>query len=136
MAVSARWRLRYRRFEVSGLKVVQSWLGYRMKKAGGQEILAARRYPTWNRLDNAVMSAEVSGKLLSVSNQRRQWRPELAKTLDKVVAGRCFTAAELPTPKPEERKAPDKVSTRGAAAIGGIPVKKMMTLKGKREIAQ
>ena len=27
-------------FEVSGLKVVQSWLGYRMKKARRQEILA------------------------------------------------------------------------------------------------
>lgn len=39
--------------------------------------------------------------------------PELEKALDTVVAGPCFTAAELPTPKPEERKAPGSVSTAG-----------------------
>ncbi len=40
--------------------------------------------------------------------------PEVEKVLDKVVAGTCFTAAELPTPKPEEREAPGSVSAEGA----------------------
>jgi hypothetical protein len=41
--------------------------------------------------------------------------PELAVVLDKVVSGACFTAAELPTPSPEERKAPG-----AAGAAGGL----------------
>lgn len=40
--------------------------------------------------------------------------PELEKALDKVVAGPCFTATELPMPRPEERKAPGSVSPAGA----------------------
>jgi hypothetical protein len=40
--------------------------------------------------------------------------PDLEKALDKAVAGPCFTAAELPPPKPEERKAPGSVDAKGA----------------------
>lgn len=97
-------------FEVSGLKVVQSWLGYRMKKRAGKKSssLDDIRPERWT----ARMSDELL-ELLWVLEATLAMEPELEKALDKVVAGPCFTAAELPTPKPEERKAPGSVSAAG-----------------------
>ena len=98
-------------FEVSGLKVVQSWLGYRMKKRAGKKSspLDDIRPERWT----ARMSDEFL-ELLWVLESTLAMEPELEKALDKVVAGPCFTAAELPTPKPEERKAPGSVGATGA----------------------
>lgn len=97
-------------FEVSGLKVVQSWLGYRMKKRAGKKSspLDEIRPERWT----ARMSDELL-ELLWVLDATLAMEPELEKLLDNVVAGACFTAAELPTPKSEERNAPGKVSTAG-----------------------
>jgi predicted helicase len=97
-------------FEVSGLKVVQSWLGYRMKKRAGKKSspLDDIRPERWT----ARMSDEFL-ELLWVLESTLATEPELEKTLGKVVAGPCFTAAELPTPQPEERKAPGSVSATG-----------------------
>ena len=98
-------------FDVSGLKVVQSWLGYRMKKRAGKKSspLDDIRPERWT----ARMSDEFL-ELLGVVESTLAMEPALEKTLDKVVAGPCFTAAELPMPKPEERKAPGSVSATGA----------------------
>ena len=52
-------------------------------------------------------------ELLWVLESTLAMEPALEKALDKVVAGPCFTAAELPTPKPEERKAPGSASATG-----------------------
>lgn len=107
-------------FEVSGLKVVQSWLGYRMKKRAGKKSSALDdiRPERWT----ARMSDELL-ELLWVLEATLAMEPELEKALDKVVAGPCFTAAELPTPKPEERKAPGSVSTAGGLlGLMGIQV--------------
>jgi hypothetical protein len=97
-------------FEVSGLKVVHSWLGYRMKKRAGKKSspLDDIRPEHWT----ARMSDELL-ELLWVLEATLAMEPELEKLLDKVVAGPCFTAAELPTPTPEERKAPGSVSAAG-----------------------
>ncbi len=97
-------------FEVSGLKVVQSWLGYRMKKRAGKKSspLDDIRPESWT----ARMSEELL-ELLWVLQATLAMEPELETALDKVVAGPCFTAAELPTPKPQERKAPGTVSPAG-----------------------
>ncbi|MCJ8519079.1 hypothetical protein ABID21_002212 [Pseudorhizobium tarimense] len=99
-------------FEVSGLKVVQSWLGYRMKKRAGKKSspLDDIRPERWT----ARMSDELL-ELLWVLEATLAMEPELEKALDDVAAGPCFTEAELPTPKPEERKAPGTVS-----AVGGL----------------
>jgi hypothetical protein len=60
-------------------------------------------------------------ELLWVLESTLAMEPELAKALDKVMAGPCFTAAELPTPQPEERKAPGSVGAAGALlALMGI----------------
>lgn len=101
-------------FEVSGLKVVQSWLGYRMKKRAGKKSspLDDIRPERWT----ARMSDEFL-ELLWVLESTLAMEPELEKALDKVVAGPCFTAAELPTPKPEERRAPGTVSDAGGLLI-------------------
>lgn len=92
-------------FEVSGLKVVQSWLGYRMKKRAGKKSspLDDIRPERWT----ARMSDELL-ELLWVLEATIAMEPELDNAFDKVVAGPCFAASELPQPKPEERKAPSK----------------------------
>ena len=41
--------------------------------------------------------------------------PDLERVVDTVVAGPCFTAAELPQPEPWERKAP-----RAKSGAGGL----------------
>ena len=97
-------------FEVSGLKVVQSWLGYRMKKRAGRKSspLDDIRPEGWT----ARMSDEFL-ELLWVLELTLAMAPAMEKVLDKVVSGPCFTVVELPMPKPEERKAPGSVSDAG-----------------------
>ena len=97
-------------FEVSGLKVVQSWLGYRMKKRAGKKSspLDDVRPKHWT----ARMSDELL-ELLWVLEATLAMEPELEKALDKIASGPCFTAAELPTPKPDERKAPGTIKAAG-----------------------
>ncbi|MCG6122325.1 MAG: N-6 DNA methylase [Microvirga sp.] len=90
-------------FEVSSLKVVQSWLGYRMKKRAGKKSspLDDIRPERWT----ARMSDEFL-ELLWVLEGTLAMEPDLEKILDKVLAGACFTATELPTPTEAERCAP------------------------------
>ena len=97
-------------FEVSGLKVVQSWLDYRMKKRAGKKSspLDDIRPERWT----ARMSDELL-ELLWVLESTLAMEPELEKVLDKIVGGPCFSAADLPTPTPEERKAPGTSSAAG-----------------------
>lgn len=97
-------------FEVSGLKVVQSWLGYRMKKRAGKKSspLDDIRPEHWT----ARMSDEFV-ELLWVLEATLDMEPDLAAALDKIVAGPCFVASELPQPTAQERKAPGATSTTG-----------------------
>jgi hypothetical protein len=90
-------------FEVSGLKVVQSWLRYRMKKGAGKKSsplddIRPERWPsqfTTELLELLwVLEATVAGY------------PEQSKLLDAVVAGKCFNAGEMPPVPGEARKAP------------------------------
>ncbi len=94
-------------FEVSGLKVVQSWLGYRMKKRAGKKSspLDDIRPERWT----ARMSDEFL-ELLWVLEATLAMEPELEAALDKVMTGPCFTANDLPVPSLEERKAPGAVA--------------------------
>ncbi len=90
-------------FEVSGLKVVKSWLGYRMKKRSGKKSspLDDIRPERWT----PKMTDEFL-ELLWVLEETLNMEPQLSKVLDAVVAGECFKADELPTPTEEERKPP------------------------------
>jgi hypothetical protein len=97
-------------FEVSGLKVVQSWLGYRMKKRAGKKSspLDEIRPELWT----ARMSDEFL-ELLWVLEATLAMEPDLAAALDKVVSGPCFAASDLPVPTPGEQKAPGAVNAAG-----------------------
>ena len=90
-------------FEVSGLKIVQSWLGYRMKKRKGKKSspLDEIRPNRWT----ARMSDELL-ELLWVLEATIALEPQLERALNAVVSGPCFSTAELPTPEPWERQAP------------------------------
>jgi hypothetical protein len=97
-------------FEVSGLKVVQSWLGYRMKKRAGKKSspLDDIRPERWT----ARMSDELL-ELLWVLEATLDMEPDLSTALDKVVAGPCFVTSDLPQPTAQERKAPGAAATTG-----------------------
>lgn len=102
-------------FEVSGLEVVSSWLGYRMKKRAGKKSspLDDIRPEKWT----PAMSDELL-ELLWVIEATLDMEPDLKAILDEVVAGECFNESELPTPKPEERLEPGKETTAGGLLVG------------------
>jgi hypothetical protein len=90
-------------FEVSGLKVVQSWLRYRMRDGAGRTSspLDEIRPQRWPR----EFTTELL-EVLWVLEATVESFPDQARLLDSIVAGRCFTAAELPPVPPEARLVP------------------------------
>ena len=91
-------------FNVSGLKVVQSWLNYRMKKGAGKKSspLDDIRPERWT----SKFTTELL-ELLWVLEATIAIYPEQAKLLKAVVAGECFQAEELPE-VPETMRKPAK----------------------------
>jgi hypothetical protein len=90
-------------FEVSGLKVVQSWLKYRMKKGGGKKSspLDYVRPERW--------TGELTTELLEVLwvlEATVEGYPEQAALLAAVIRGPCFRADELPAVPDDARKPP------------------------------
>ena len=97
-------------FEVSGLKVVQSWLGYRTKKRAGKTSspLDDIRPERWTpRMTDELL------ELLWVLEATLAMEPKLSATLDKIVAGQCFAASELPMATAAERLPPVPLSETG-----------------------
>jgi hypothetical protein len=90
-------------FEVSGLKVVQSWLRYRMKKGAGKKSspLDEIRPERWT----SEYTTELL-ELLWVLEATIEGYPEQAPLLEAVIAGPCFRAAEFPSVPEEARKPP------------------------------
>ena len=95
-------------FEVSGLLVVQSWLGYRMKKRAGRKSspLDNIRPERWT----ARMTEELL-ELLWVLEATLDMESELESALDRVVASPCFGASELPAPSEAQRKPPEPIAS-------------------------
>jgi hypothetical protein len=88
-------------FEVSGLKVVDSWLGYRMREPRGRvtselnEILPI----AWDhRMTDELL------ELLWTLERIVALEPQLENALARVVASECFVASELPSPAEIERR--------------------------------
>lgn len=98
-------------FEVSGMKVVQSWLGYRMKTRRGRKSseLDDIRPKSWT----PAMSDEFL-ELLWVLEATLDMEPNLEKLLDEVVAGSCFKGSELPMPSPEQKNGLKSVAGPGS----------------------
>jgi hypothetical protein len=99
-------------FEVSGLKVVQSWLGYRMKNPKGKKS---------SPLDDIVperWTAQLTNELLEllwVLEATLELYGKQAVLLDEVLESPLLSSNELPAVPDELRMAP-KTKAKGAAA--------------------
>jgi hypothetical protein len=90
-------------FEVSGLKVVQSWLKYRMKNGAGRKSspLDDIRAVRWT----SAFTTELL-ELLWVLEATAVLYPEQERLLKAVVEGACFQADDLPIVPDDRRKPP------------------------------
>jgi hypothetical protein len=88
-------------FEVSGLKVLQSWLGYRMVNRKGRKSspLDDIRPERWTFTDELLRVTAILQHTVDVT-------PRAAELLAAVVAGPLIDPATLPTPTDAERTAP------------------------------
>ena len=93
-------------FEVSGLKVVQSYLKYRMKKGAGKKSspLDDIRPTRWT----SQFTTELL-ELLWVLEETVKSYPEQKTLLEAVITSDCFQADELP-PVPDEMRKPPRSS--------------------------
>lgn len=98
-------------FEVSGLKVVQSWLKYRMKKSSGKKSspLDDIRPEHWT----SQFTSELL-ELLWVLEATVNGYSEQAELLDTVIEGACFQAGELPRVPDQMRKPPSTRPVNGS----------------------
>ncbi|MBI4505360.1 MAG: DNA methyltransferase, partial [Chloroflexi bacterium] len=103
-------------FEVSGLKVVQSWLRYRMKRGAGKKSspLDDIRPERWT----SEFTTELL-ELLWVLEATIAGYPEQAKLLEAVIAGPCFRADELP-PVPDKMRHPPAAPPSGRIVLAGL----------------
>ena len=95
-------------FEVSGLKVVQSWLKYRMKKGAG------KKSSPLDDIRPARWTSQFTTELLELLwglEETVKCYPEQEKLLEAVVASDCFQADKLPTVPDEMRKPPSSSGT-------------------------
>lgn len=99
-------------FEVSGLKVVQSWLGYRMRNRSGRKSspLDNIRPERWT----SEYTLELL-RLLWILEYTLKEYPALGRLLTKITAGKTLTAAQLPNMAHPCRKAPLIAKTRRPA---------------------
>jgi Type ISP C-terminal specificity domain/N-6 DNA Methylase len=98
-------------FEVSGLKVAQSWLHYRMKKGAG------KKSSPLDDIHPECWTSQFTTELLEllwVLEATVEGYPKQAKLLEAVVSGPCFQAEELPSVPEEARKPPPAPPDRGS----------------------
>jgi len=88
-------------FEVSGLKVLSSWLGYRMAQRKGKKAgpLSEIRPRSWVFTDELLC-------LISILQHTIDMTPTAAQLLDEIVSGPLLLATDLPQPTDAERKPP------------------------------
>ena len=94
-------------FDVSGLKVVQSWLKYRMRKGAGRKssTLDDIRPARWT----SVFTTELL-ELLWVLEATVALYPEQERLLNAVADGACFQDGDLP-PVPNHKRRPPRATT-------------------------
>ncbi|MYG94621.1 MAG: N-6 DNA methylase [Acidimicrobiia bacterium] len=86
-------------FEVSGLKVLRSWLGYRMKNRKGKKSspLDDIRPTRWTQTDELL-------RLLAILEHTIEVTPTAATLLDEILANTLIPATDLPKPTSDQRK--------------------------------
>lgn len=90
-------------YEISGLKVLQSWLGYRMQKPKGKKSSALDkiRPQKWSNEMNKNLH-----ELIWILEATLNMEPDLENILQSVVESECFNANELPKPLESQKKPP------------------------------
>ena len=93
-------------FEVSGLKILDSWLGFRMQDRQGKKSSALDnvRPPRWTQTDELLL-------VLSIIEHTVEATPKAEDLLERIVSGPLIPAEDLPSPASAEHKAPKQ---RGA----------------------
>ena len=88
-------------FEVSGLRVLRSWLAYRMKTRKGRKssLLDDIRPTRWTQTNELLL-------LLSIIEHTIEVTPKAANLLAQIVKGPLIPAKDLPTPTSANRKPP------------------------------
>jgi hypothetical protein len=88
-------------FEVSGFKVLKSWLGYRMLEGKGRQSsdLDRIRPEFWNKTPELL-------QVIAMIEQTLSRTPAAAQILESITRGPLFAASELPTPQAHELLAP------------------------------
>ena len=88
-------------FEVSGLRVLRSWLGYRMKNRKGRKSspLDDIRPTRWTQTKELLL-------VLSILEHTIEATPNAATLLTQIVKGPLIPSADLPTPTSTNRKPP------------------------------
>lgn len=88
-------------FEVSGLKVLQSWLDNRSASGSGRTSspLDSIRCDEWEFTDELLLVVSILQHTIDVT-------PDAQALLDKVLTGDIFLASDLPQPTDAERSAP------------------------------
>ncbi len=86
-------------FEVSGLKVLNSWLGYRMKKRKGRKSspLDDIRPTRWTQTEELL-------RLLAILEHTIKVTPIAAALLDEILDNPLIPATDLPAPTSDQRK--------------------------------
>ena len=90
-------------YEVSGLKVLQSWLGYRMRRRKG------KKSSPLDDIAPAGWSAEFTSELLrliTLLERSVQMAPAQGALLEEIVVGPLLLAAQLGEPPSEWKAAP------------------------------
>ena len=88
-------------FEISSLRVLRSWLDYRLKNRKGKKSspLDDSRPARWTQTNEILL-------VLSVIEHTIEVTPKAAALLDQIVQGPLIPAKDLPTPTPANRKPP------------------------------
>lgn len=92
-------------FEVSGLKVLRSWLGYRKASGKGKKSspLDDIRPRTWTFTDELL-------RLITILQHTIDVTPTAARLLEEIVNGPLLLATDLPQPTDAERKPPPRIA--------------------------
>lgn len=109
-----------RAFEVSGMNILDKWLGARTAKGIGRA--AAKTATPLDKIRPTEWEDEWNDELLDllrVLTATVDVYPEHAALLDDIVSGEMITAADLPQPAKSERKAPKTIRrTPGQTQLG------------------
>ena len=104
-------------YEVSGLKILNSWLSYRMKNPAG------KKSSPLDSIGQEKWTSDMTEELLTliwILEHTIEINRQQAEVFKSIIAGPLFEAKELPKPRPEDREPP---TTREIPRKGKLSLK-------------